>query len=592
MAKGITSDVSTNAYLNSSERVWYCMSKIKKTEDVVNLSKNSQIRRLNEVAKATNIALIAGIISIALLALMVISTLLLTSEQLESVMYLNQYRLGSKALTSAVQSYAVTCDQQYYDAYMKELNEDKNRDIALAGLKKNDIQEDEWEALNNVVSLSNGLVPLEEAAMEAAANGDSKAAMEAVFGQEYEDTINVINNDTDVVINKIQARLELKKDVYVIIEFISAIIFLACFVILTKQCLRSISFSRNELLNPIVKTSNQMIVLAKGDLHSEIDLVEDDSEVGQMVASINFMKHNLASIIDEISYVLGEMSKGNYNLIVKQEYVGEYIKIKESLNLIIEEMRSTVSTIKIATEEVNTGATQLTEAAEDLASACTTQAGQVSDLVLLLTSLEESIDYNEKEAEEAAKMSNLASSTLEVGGKKMHELTMAMQQITECSQQISEIMVAIENIAEEIDMLALNATIESARAGDAGRGFAVVAEQVKKLAGESQEAASQTSKLIRRTVDSVEAGTRIASEASESMEEVLLGAEETTARLRGIVEKLRVEVDSISQINEGVNMVASIVDNNSATSEETAAVSQEQKAQVEALVQLLNNFTV
>lgn len=592
MAKGITSDVSTDAYLNSSERVWYCMSKIKKTEDVVNLSKNSQIRRLNELAKATNIALIAGIISIALLALMVISTLLLTSEQLESVMYLNQYRLGSKALTSAVQSYAVTCDQQYYDAYMKELNEDKNRDIALAGLKKNDIQEDEWEALNNIVSLSNGLVPLEEAAMEAAAGGDAKAAMEAVFGQEYEDAINIINNDTDVAINKIQARLELKKDIYVIIEVISAIIFLVCFVILTKQCLRSISFSRNELLNPIVKTSNQMIVLAKGDLHSEIDLVEDDSEVGQMVASINFMKHNLASIIDEISYVLGEMSKGNYNLIVKQEYVGEYIKIKESLNLIIEEMRSTVSTIKIATEEVNTGATQLTEAAEDLASACTTQAGQVSDLVLLLTSLEESIDYNEKEAEEAAKMSNLASSTLEVGGKKMHELTMAMQQITECSQQISEIMIAIENIAEEIDMLALNATIESARAGDAGKGFAVVAEQVKKLAGESQEAASQTSKLIRRTVDSVEAGTRIASEASESMEEVLLGAEETTARLRGIVEKLRVEVDSISQINEGVNMVASIVDNNSATSEETAAVSQEQKAQVEALVQLLNNFTV
>ena len=570
----------------------FCMSKIKKSEDAVNLSKNSQIRRLNELVKSTNIALIAGIISIVLLALMVISTLMLTSEQLESVMYLNQYRLGSKALTSAVQSYAVTCDQQYYDAYMKELNEDKNRDIALAGLKKNDIQEDEWEALNNVVSLSNGLVPLEEAAMEAAANGDSKAAMEAVFGQEYEDTINVINNDTDVVINKIQARLELKKDVYVIIEFISAIIFLACFVILSKQCLKSISFSRKELLEPIVKTSNQMIVLAKGDLHSEIDLVEDDSEVGQMVASINFMKHNLASIIDEISYILGEMAKGNYNLLVKQEYVGEYIKIKESLNLIIEEMRSTVSTIKIATEEVNTGASQLTEAAEDLASACTTQAGQVSDLVLLLTSLEESIDYNEKEAEEAAKMSNLASSTLEVGGQKMHELTIAMQEITECSQQISEIMVAIENIAEEIDMLALNATIESARAGDAGRGFAVVAEQVKKLAGESQEAASQTSKLIRKTVDSVESGTRIASEASESMEEVLLGAEETTARLRGIVEKLRLEVDSISQINEGVNMVASIVDNNSATSEETAAVSQEQKAQVEALVQLLNNFTV
>ena len=49
-------------------------------------------------------------------------------NELETTTLLNQYRLGSKTLTASVQSYAVTGDEQFYQAYHKELNEDKNRD--------------------------------------------------------------------------------------------------------------------------------------------------------------------------------------------------------------------------------------------------------------------------------------------------------------------------------------------------------------------------------------------------------------------------------------------------------------------------------
>ncbi len=111
--------------------------------------------------------------------------------------------------------------------------------------------------------------------------------------------------------------------------------------------------------------------------------------------------------------------------------------------------------------------------------------------------LEGSIKYNEKEAEEAVKISNLASSTLLVAGEKMTELQQAMEEINICSTQITSVTGAISELADEIEMLSLNASIESARAGEAGRGFAVVAEQVKRLAEASQEAAGQTSTLIR-----------------------------------------------------------------------------------------------
>lgn len=556
------------------------------------LGKNSQVARLRKIVKQTNFSLVLGIVLLVLLFFASISYAFVSNEQLESTMYLNQYRLGSKALTTAVQSYAVTGDTMYYDDYMRELNTDKNRDVAWAGLEKNNIKDHEWATLNEIASLSNNLVPLEEEAMAAVSAGDTISAIEFVFGDEYANTIQKINSMTDTVITDIQNRLDSSKKLFMAIQIICAVAFLAGFVRLAQQCLRTIRFSQTELLTPIIKVSDQMALLADGNLHTDFDLKEDDSEVGNMVAAIRFMKDNMAAIIDEISYILEQMGQGNYIVAVKQNYVGEYVKIKDSLNKIMEEMRSTVSTIQDVAREIDSGSAQLAYAADDLATACTGQATEVSDLMMLLTELGNSIEYNEKEAEEAVKIANLASSTLVVSAQKMDELREAMREISQCSEQIISVIAAISDIGDEIDLLSLNASIESARAGEAGKGFAVVAEQVKKLAEASQNAVGQTSELIERTVQSVEVGTRISRDAAANMEEVQMGAEETTGRINAIVEKLKMEVESIAHINESIGVVAGIVDNNSATSEETAAVSEQQKAQVESMVDLMNKFKV
>ncbi len=568
------------------------MEKMKETAASEVLGKNSQVARLRRIVKQTNFSLVLGIVLLVLLFFASISYAFISNEQLESTMYLNQYRLGSKVLTTAVQSYAVTGDTIYYDDYMRELNTDRNRDIALAGLEANNIKEHEWEGLNEIASLSNNLVPLEEEALAAVAAGDITSATEFVFGAEYSETIQKINSRTDEVIAEIQDRLDTSKKMFMVIQIVCAIAFLAGFVRLAQQCLRTIHFSQAELLTPIIKVSEQMELLAGGNLHAEFDLKEDDSEVGNMVAAIRFMKDNMTAIIDEISCSLEQMGNGNYIITVNQNYVGEYVKIKESLNKIIADMRATVTTIQDVAHEIDSGSAQLAYAADDLATACTGQATEVSDLMMLLTHLGESIEYNEKEAEEAVKIANLASSTLTVGAQKLQELGSAMEDINQCSEQIIAVISAISDIGEEIDLLSLNASIESARAGEAGRGFAVVAEQVKKLAEASQNAVGQTSELIKRTVESVEIGTRISREAAANMEEVQMGAEETTGRINSIVEKLQSEVESIAHINESIGVVAGIVDNNSATSEETAAVSEQQKAQVESMVDIINKFRV
>ena len=99
------------------------------------MEKNSQSYQLKRIVKQSLIAVVVGAVLLVFSVGTNIWVGMVTDEELETTTFLNQYRLGSKTLTHAVQSYAATGEQQYYEEYMKELEEDKNRDIAWVGLK-------------------------------------------------------------------------------------------------------------------------------------------------------------------------------------------------------------------------------------------------------------------------------------------------------------------------------------------------------------------------------------------------------------------------------------------------------------------------
>ena len=514
------------------------------------------------------------------------------SEQLNATKALNQYRNGSKSLTYSVQSYAVTGNKSYYDAYMKELNEDQSREKALEILKGINITSSEWEELNNISGLSEGLVPLEEEALESASGGDTETACGYVFSDEYEDTISQISLLTDDVIDKIQDRNSNKRTILNIIMIVIQVLFIGAFVFIVNDILKIIRFAREELLVPVEKVALQMAELADGNFKVPFDLKEDESEVGSMVASINFMKRNITGMVREISDTLEQMSNGDYNINIQQEYVGEFVQIKDSFISIGEKMRKTLYTIREVSGHIDNGSEQLACAAEDLAEGCTAQAMQVAELVNIIGGMTDSMESNASAASDSVGIATMAGESLQAGNQKMHELIDAISAISKCSEQIGSIIGDIEDIVSQTNLLSLNAAIEAARAGEAGKGFAVVAEQVKSLAEESAKAAGRTTTLIETTIEAVDKGISIANETASNMSEVMDGAREATQKMGQIASMLQQDVKRMHEVNDNISQVSAVVDNNSATSEETAAISQEQNQQVEAMVSLMDQFVI
>ena len=140
--------------------------------------------------------------------------------------------------------------------------------------------------------------------------GIQKGACAYVFSEEYENTVSEISARTDEVIKKIQDRKNSNRKIFSLITICIQIIFIGSFIFVVYEILAIIRFARGELLEPVKKVSAQMGELANGNFKAALDMQEDNSEVGSMVSAINFMKHNITSMVKEISDILEQMSNG------------------------------------------------------------------------------------------------------------------------------------------------------------------------------------------------------------------------------------------------------------------------------------------
>lgn len=365
--------------------------------DEKELPKNSFVFRFNRIERRTKISLIIGVVLLIILYIAIVLYILVAKEQVEDDMLLNQYRMGSKTLTSLVQSYVVTGDQEYYDAYLKELEKDQNRDKALEGLKENNIRKEEWDKLQKIASLSDSLVPIEKEALELSTSGDKEAAIEYVFGEDYEEQIQRISSLTDETISQIQKRVEKERMLFLIITIVCGLNFAAASLYVGMQCRKTIRFAKDDLLSSILVVSEQMRYLSEGHLDAPMEIKVEENEVGQMLKDISHMKKSLSDIIEEITIILDQMGQGNFRVEIEQEYIGNFEAVKEAFSDIVLSMRSIVDTLHVVADEVEHGSSMLADASEELAIDCTKQAAVMSDLMGFIKELQDKIPADEQQ---------------------------------------------------------------------------------------------------------------------------------------------------------------------------------------------------
>lgn len=331
------------------------------------------------------------------------------------------------------------------------------------------------------------------------------------------------------------------------------------------------------IIAPLKQLIEQVNHISDGNftvaLHSK-----GEGEIGQLAVVLNKMTENVRALILRIT--------------MSAEYLKDSSQLLANSTNQVANVSSTIaeSIIQVAsgTEQAKESAVQTNESLVVLEE----EVKGVRDYADALANLAQSANEQTNKGQETIKE---AISQMQRIGTSADKVDKAVGKVATGAKKISEIVGLISGIAGQTNLLALNAAIEAARAGEQGRGFAVVAEEVRKLAEQSQVAATQIIGLISANGTDIMEAVNAVQEANQNITAGVVNVRVAGEQFQSIaqvahqvgdyVEKVSLKAEAVAsgtqEIASASAQINQVVENTARQAHNVSAATQEQLASIE-----------
>jgi methyl-accepting chemotaxis protein len=289
-------------------------------------------------------------------------------------------------------------------------------------------------------------------------------------------------------------------------------------------------FFANTVTKPMIRLSKTMNNIEQNSDLTQRANINSKDEIGDMATSLDSMLDKFQNIVQQVGGSTAQLASA------------------------AEEMSA-------VTTQTSQGIQEQQSQTDQLATAMNQMAATVQEVARHAMQAASAASTANDESANGRQVVNNAVNTIDSLSEAISRASDAIQRVEADSDRIGTVLDVIRGIAEQTNLLALNAAIEAARAGEQGRGFAVVADEVRTLAGRTQDSTQEIQKMI----ESLQTGSKEAVHLmSQSREEAQSGVEQTAKA----GDALTAIADEVARINDMNTQIAGAAEEQSSVAEE------------------------
>ncbi|MFV0441632.1 MAG: methyl-accepting chemotaxis protein [Lachnospirales bacterium] len=288
-----------------------------------------------------------------------------------------------------------------------------------------------------------------------------------------------------------------------------------------------------------------LLAIVKGDYSTKID-IDYGEEQSDLYHKLNDYINKMQRIVEENNRISKLIDKNNYDIVLKDCYFGDLEIIQNNYEKIFSSYNDTLSMFSEFNYKIKDSSRRIRSSFDDITNTNDDINSKFENIGKSTLGFSEVASTNTQKAKMTSDMVHAIKDDIVQCNFQMDCMLEAMDTIKSSSININKISNLINNIGFQTKLLALNASIEAALAGQQGKGFAVVADEVNNLSKRNQNAAIDTGRLVKESIECVEQGSRIATE--------------TASNLKNIIASIEQIVDDITIINNYNLKQTSLVD--------------------------------